>query len=347
MRRLKARVLSIKSVTPTVIDLSVARTSGRDFWGFEPGQYATISFPTHGRLNGERSFSIASSATDRSVLRFGIRVMGRYTQALRRVAQGDPVYVGGPFGQFTFDKDRDRYAVFFAGGIGITPFLSMIRTSTKLRLENEIILFYSVRSIKEAAYREELDRMQEINPRFHVIYAIGDGKLPKSNEYMIPGRFNDDIIADVLDKTYAGRSYFFCGPPPFMGAMRSILEMLGVEPLHLFQERFSVGSSKIFERGTPIPKYVMASWGIATMALFGFVYHAEHERRENTNAALNTLTTTPTSSLTTNAPIQQEIPRPSTPTSTPTTTVNTSTPSTTTPTPAPTTTRRMPRTMLS
>ncbi len=285
MRRYKALVTEIKNLTPSIVEITMVRRDGADFPDFLPGQYATLSFPNYERLKGERSFSIASAPTDRSRLRFGIRIGGRYTSALRRIRMREPVIVAGPFGKFTFDPDRDRSAVFIAGGIGITPFLSMIRAATDLELKNELTLIYSVRSMNDAAYMQELNELERINPHLRVTYAISDEKVPGLSERLVPGRINPELIDKMLPGNMWGYSFFLCGPPPFMDAMTAALRTMGLPASAVMTERFGIGSSDFIERGTPIPKLIFAGWGVAAMIVLGIIVKVEQTKRANAIAA--------------------------------------------------------------
>jgi ferredoxin-NADP reductase len=293
MKRIQARVLNIRVLTPTVIELSLARTNSGLFREFLPGQYATLSFPTNLKLRGERSFSIAGSTTDRSILRFGIKISGKYTSALRDVRPGDPAMVGGPYGEFTFNAQRDKSSVFIAGGIGVTPFLSMIRSAINIRLPNELVLFYSLRSLSDAAFREDLDALEMLNPNFHVYYAISDNKIPGSSPRFISGRITPGLMAEKLGDTFGGRSYFLCGPSPFMKAMTGNLQSFGIPIEAIRTEKFSVGSSAIIERGTLIPKIAFAAWGLVATVIFSIVLRMEKIKRTSAQTIISNSNSVP------------------------------------------------------
>lgn len=290
---------------------------------FDPGQYATLSFPQHDRLKGERSFSIASSPADLDQLKFGIRVSGRYTTALRDLRRGDVAMVGGPFGKFTFDPDRDRSAVFIAGGIGITPFLSMIRGVTDLKLANEVTLLYSVRSLNDVPFGKELYDLEVANPNLHVFYAISDGKVSGAKGHVVPGRITDEVVHVALGSSYWGRSYFLCGPPAFMKAMTALLRAGGLPKKAIRTEQFGVGSSAIIESGTPIPKLVLAGWGAsAAIVLIGLV-GMEQEKREVSAGIERAATVQQDDRTNVNAPVINGAPVVNTPVTPPTTNINT------------------------
>ncbi|MFA5107284.1 MAG: FAD-dependent oxidoreductase [Patescibacteria group bacterium] len=278
MRRTKAKVIYIQKITPTVIELAIARSDGRPFFEFRAGQYATVSFPDQPSLRGERSFSIASAPSERSRLRFGVRVVGRYTTKLSQLQPGERVMVGGPFGKFTYEPERDDASVFLAGGIGITPFLSMIQLATERGLSQRLTLFYSVRSLNDASYQNDLERWQQTNPNFKYFLAVTNGQLRPPADNLISGRLNRELLTKKLADDLWNRTYFLCGPPAFMSAMTAMLRSMGFSTKVIHSERFGVGSQEFIERGTPIPKYVFAAWGVSTAILLGAIVRIEQAK---------------------------------------------------------------------
>lgn len=335
MRRIFAVVQRINFLTPTVLDLTVARENRKSFPDFLPGQYATISFPGHPILKSERSFSLVSPPTMRRTIRFGIRIEGRYTRALQEVRPADRVMVSMPYGKFTFMPQRDQSSLMIAGGIGVTPFLSMIRTATDIKLPNDITLVYSIRSLDDAAYVDEINALESANPHFQAVYAVTDQRVPVGSPRFVPGWITADLLSALLGGTVWGRSYFLCGPPSFMKAMTANLQSLGLPARDIRTERFGVGSTALIEQGTPIPKYVFAAWGAAAAIMLGAIVRIEQNRRAIIIPAKSSVTSE------TNQPASDPVTPSSDPAPIPTST--SSAPATTVPvTPSPTVTAPTP-----
>lgn len=329
MQKTDAILKQLTTLSPTILGLTLVRADGRPFFGFTPGQYATINFPDYRHLRGERSFSIASSATRHRELEFGIRVGGSYTKRLTTLQPGDRVHVRGPFGQFTMDPTYDRSVVLIAGGIGVTPFMSMIRTAAEANWSTEIRLIYAVRSLTDAAYHEELTTIAAKYPNLKVTYVVADQRVPEHSSY-VAGRFTSDVLAAAVEQNPWGRTYYVCGPAGFMTAVNRMLKQSGVQPAAVRRERFSVATSAIIEPGTAVPAWAFAAWGIAAAMIFGVVVHVEQERREYVAAeAAAAAVVTPTTTETT-TPVESTVITPTT--TTPTTT-----------TPAPTNSSTMPK----
>jgi ferredoxin-NADP reductase len=285
MKRYPSKISDIKLNTPSVLDLTLVSNGATTFPEFAPGQYATLSFPQHPRLRGERSFSILSAPTNLKTMRFGIRMHGRYTSELKTLRPGDPVMVAMPYGSFTFDPLRDRSAVFLAGGIGVTPFLSMIKYATDNKLPNDLLLLYSFRSTGDAPFLTEITRLTVRNPHLNTVMAVSDNRLPEAAYQYVPGRITAEVLARALEGKIAGRTFMVCGPPPFMSSMSELLKRLGLSKSDIRTERFSVGSSALVEPGTPMPALAFATWGIVAAIFFGVVLQKEQSKRDKADSA--------------------------------------------------------------
>lgn len=285
MKKTLATIHKANFITPTVLELVITKPKGEDFFSFLPGQYVTVSFPSYKKLKGERSFSIASDPTDLSRLRLGIRVYGHYTQALKKIKAGDTVLVSGPFGEFTFNPEKDKSVALFAGGIGVTPFLSMIYYAARNQLNNKIFLFYSARNMDDIPYHDELNELTELNPNFKVIFTISGGTIPDVPNKYFKGWISIDIILWALSNKFTDKSYLICGPPAYMASVGKILKSLGVSYSRHRKEKFGIGSTAIIEPGTPIPYFVMAMWGVVVFVFFVTIFQIENLRRSDVIAA--------------------------------------------------------------
>lgn len=288
-QRYFAVVSDIRKLTPSIIEVSLVKKDGSKFPPFLPGQYMTIAFPSHTSIKGERPFSIASSPANTVTLTFGIRMLGKYTRGMEIIRKGDSAYVSGPFGEFIFEPTRDQHAVFIAGGIGVTPFLSMLQGATDLHMPNHLLLVYSVRSREEAAYADLLDKLQKQNPKLRVVYAFANETHASRTPHIIPGRITREELANACDNIILGKTFFVCGPPAFMKSMKRHLASLGVPSNTIFSEKFGVASSAFYETGSSMPKIVIAGWALTALGIGALLVHNEQEKREHINASLQTV----------------------------------------------------------
>ncbi|HEY8998777.1 MAG TPA: FAD-dependent oxidoreductase [Candidatus Saccharimonadales bacterium] len=231
-----------------ILLLTLTPTSEKDRLRFAPGQYAAISFKRNGRPTPVRCFSIVSSPNDRW-LQFAIRILGPFTQAAAQLQPGDKVSVEGPFGDFTLDEEHDEQVVMLAAGIGITPFISMLRYATEEQLAIPITLLFTNRSLKNMPFKEELLALVQANPRLRLYFFVTGSEVD-----MMPSYDNVRFIAGSITQTYVerltagafqGSTYFICGPKGFMKGMRKELRRNHVDETRVITESFTQATKSL------------------------------------------------------------------------------------------------------
>jgi ferredoxin-NADP reductase len=139
---------------------------------FKPGQSAdlTLSNPPETDTEGNtRTFSIASSPFENQLM-FTTRMRDTaFKRSLRKVPMGTRVKIDPPMGSFTLHKNSAKPAVFLAGGIGITPFLSIVRQADHDQLPHKLRLFYSNRRPEDAPFLDTLQILEKSNPNFQLV----------------------------------------------------------------------------------------------------------------------------------------------------------------------------------
>jgi len=235
---------------------------------FQPGQYAAISTKMHGRPTAARCFSIVSSPTEQDMLQFSMRTRGHFTHALTNLKEGDEVKVRGPFGGFVFDAERDKNTVMLIGGIGITPIISMLRFATYTNLANKFSLIYSCQTQDDVPFAKQLIKLEEQNHNLRVMFVFGEGPTDKfASQKVEIGRVDPEILDHVTAGKYDEKTFFICGPPPFMKGMTKILRAKGAPKRNIITEAFGQGHSRQTGkiRSWPTNMYIITAAGI----LFG------------------------------------------------------------------------------
>ncbi len=265
-------IVESTSIESDVLILTLKPRSNHDHFPFAPGQYASIGFKRGGRPTPVRCFSIVSSPNE-TKLQFGLRVHGYFTRAASRLKPGDEVKVSGPFGDFTLSQD-DRQVVLFAGGIGITPFMSMMRYATEARLPINITLIYSNRSMPNAPFAEEILALAVANPRLRVYFFNTGGGMATCSEPSVKC-INTSVSKAHLERlaagAYAGSTYFICGAKGFMKSMQKGLMQGGVDKSYIITESFASTSKGSGVGGFSIQTL---TYGLSTAALLvmtGFI----------------------------------------------------------------------------
>ncbi len=227
--------------TPSVRSVTLAPETGVRPLLFEPGQYVAVSLHDRLRPTTTRCFSVASSPNNRSHLEIAVRVGGAYTNALERLTPGDRVVLRGPYGSFVLKEHLYPHLVFFAGGIGITPFMSMIRYATELRLSNTIHLIYSCRHQDDIPFLKDILAHRAHNPNFRVTFVIGEGSTARLSGYeVMPGRVDASSFT-TLGLGKENETYMMCGPGGYLASMEKLLKSNGVPHEHIMTESFSQG----------------------------------------------------------------------------------------------------------
>jgi predicted ferric reductase len=194
----------------------------------KPGQFMYLrkSFFSEGH-----PFSVMEYDPATGQITFGIKAVGKYTNQLQSLEIGDTSYLDGPWGIFTREGQNSDPKVFIAGGIGITPFVELIK-----RFANkETYLLYSNRTLDIAVNREEFARQLQEN----YLDVISDD--PNVQPPVVAGRIDKPVLQKVLPaKVFTTSRFFLCGPPPFMAAVAKSLMELGVNKEKIYTEEFSL-----------------------------------------------------------------------------------------------------------
>lgn len=184
-----------------------------------------------------RTFTIAS-APNEAELMIATRMRDTaFKRVLKAAPGGTTVRIDGPSGEMVLHDDATRPAVFLAGGIGITPFLAMARYATRERLPHRLYLFYSNRRPEDAAFLPELQKMEQLNPNYHLVATMTE---PEKSAQRWSGE-TGFIRREMLERHLAGVAnpvYYFAGPPPMTRAMQSLLEGIGISEQAMRYEEF-------------------------------------------------------------------------------------------------------------
>ena len=196
---------------------------------FVAGQYVSVFLP------GKKPapFSIASSPEQHDALELGVEVVGPVTTAMSQMKVGDRVPLKGPFGKFVM-TDTEQQVCYLAGGVGITPFMSMLRWIRDTHQDGRhATLFYSCKTQDQFLWREELETMMRECPNMKIILTI-TREAPPSWPHKT-GRIDEKMIREAITDV-PGTVYYSCGPVPLIDAMFALLRTMGVPESNLKRE---------------------------------------------------------------------------------------------------------------
>jgi len=200
---------------------------------FRPGQFFTLILPdppyTDERGN-RRYFSIANSPNNKGIITIVTRLRdSAFKRSLREMPPGSEVEIGKIAGNLVLPDDRSRPIVMIAGGIGISPFMSMLRYVVEGKLDYRITLLYSNRNPESAAYLDELKQM----PIRLVLTMDGDPTWPGEKRTI-----DAQVIRDYLPNR-SECSFMIAGPPGMSESLLAALLDAGVDKKHVKVEKFT------------------------------------------------------------------------------------------------------------
>ena len=208
---------------------------------FKPGQAIDLVLPDAPALvagSARHTFSIASAPfQDELVVATRMRDSA-YKRALSALPVGTQARLEGPSGSLTLHSDRARPALFMAGGIGITPFMSILRQAAKDRLPQQMVLLYSNRRPEDAAFLAELQQLARQQPQNFRLVATMTG-MGKSQQPWdgATGAIDEALVRRICAELAAPICYL-AGPPAMVEAVRQSLGDAGVNDDDIRSEEF-------------------------------------------------------------------------------------------------------------
>jgi predicted ferric reductase len=213
-------------------------TRSIDFEGdhpdYAPGQFMLLRLRIDGALSTPHPFTISSSPA-RKGLSVCIKSVGDFTSSISEGVGPDQAFVDMPYGVFSFlNHDAERY-VFISGGIGITPFMSMLRFMRDKKLDKEAILIWGNKTQRDIAFEAELEKLASQMTSLKVFHVLSREKEWPGEK----GRIDTEKIKRIVGD-FIRVEFFLCGPPGMMKDLEKALFTLGAEKRRIHSERFSL-----------------------------------------------------------------------------------------------------------
>ena len=231
------RVATVRTEHGKVWTLVLEPPAGVKFV-FAPGQFAWLSLRATPFAMREHPFSIASSAERADRVELSIKELGDFTATMKSVQPDEAAWLDAPYGTFGIDwhPQAESY-VFVAGGIGLAPILSMLRTLADRGDRRPLTLLYGNRAWERVAFREELEALGR-RLSLHVVHVLLEPPVEWHGER---GFITQDVLARHLPVAVAERArreYFLCGPTPMTSGVERALTALGVPGARVHSEIF-------------------------------------------------------------------------------------------------------------
>lgn len=218
---------------------------------FLPGQYVrmTLDIPQTDERGNSRFFSISSSPLNKEYLIITTRILqSAFKKTLASVSPGTDVKYFGPVGRFILNEEEERPHIFLAGGIGVTPFHSMLVDAAEKNLSLPITLFVSFSTVEEIVFYEELMKISADHSNIKVIYTVTRPEVTtlaasSATEKEIAvwkgetGRISGDLIKKYVSDSISS-IFYISGSPVMVDAMLALVKEIGIPDEHVKKEKF-------------------------------------------------------------------------------------------------------------
>jgi len=210
-------------------------------FAFKAGQTCDVTLPApkyQDAKGSTRTFSITSSPADLPRIMFATRLTGSaFKRSLVEAEAGTEVDIEGPFGSFTLHQNAKRPAVFLAGGIGVTPFRSIIKDAVERKLPHRLTLVHSNRNAASTAFLGDFEAWVRAAPSFQFVPTLTEPTPAEVWRYatgLIDAKFLSSRLADVAETIF-----YIAGPIAFVKAMQETLPAVGADPDNVRAEEFA------------------------------------------------------------------------------------------------------------
>lgn len=203
---------------------------------FLPGQFVWLKLGSSPLTLQEHPFSFSSSAETPDRLDFAIKELGDFTSAIGSVPSGTRAFLDGPHGSLSIDRYPAAGYVFIAGGVGVTPIVSMLRTMADRDDRRPCLLIYADSDHESMPLRDAVEALQG-RLALEIVWVV---ERPPTGWQGDIGRVDRALLARRLPAERIRREFFICGPNPMIDAVEHALLELGIASKFIHSERFNL-----------------------------------------------------------------------------------------------------------
>lgn len=231
--RQRFEVTSVTQETYNTWNL-VLKSKNNQIFPYQPGQFVFLKLLREGYHSEEHPFTISSSPTQKGIITATIKESGDYTRTIGQTKPGDAAFIEAPFGRFSLVHHKAKSLLFIAGGVGLTPIISMLRYLRDTKDERQAIFIYGNRTEDDIIFRTELETLPQNIKLVHVLSE------PDSQWQEPQGYVNEQIIREYASDILGYAHVYVCGPPPMMEKVISCLKTIGIKTNKIHYERFAL-----------------------------------------------------------------------------------------------------------
>jgi glycine betaine catabolism B len=231
-------IVEVITETHNIKSFRLKRSDGKRFPPFKAGQF--LSFQIGEDSKQIRSYSLSSPENDRQIVQVSVKMLkdGLGSTWFHNLKKDDILKVHAPSGHFVDSKNDKNERIYIAGGVGITPILSLITTNLNKALDLKLTLFYAVRSKEDLAFHGLLDYLSKRHKNFSYFPILSHEKEWPGDQ----GFLNLDFIKSKLHN-FANKEFYVCGPGPMTEPLLDQLDQLSIPDENIFTEKFISPSS--------------------------------------------------------------------------------------------------------
>ncbi len=228
----RVEIMEIRRETPTVRSFTL--DLGEQEFTFLPGQWVDCYLDAEGKW-GVAGYTITSSPTKKGTIDLTVRKGGDnpVTRFLHEeVHVGDTLFIDGGQGEFYYSREMGDSLVLIAGGIGVTPLMSMLRYVHDSTPEARAQMIYSARVPSEIIFRRELEEISDASDRISCVFTV-----TRPGDEAWEGR-RGRITSEILETVDRDALFYICGPPPMGQEMTELLAGLGASRDRIMYEQW-------------------------------------------------------------------------------------------------------------
>ena len=225
---------TIQQIIPRTDDVTSYRFPKQKGLDYKAGQFLLVTIK-QGDRELTKPFSFSSSPTEPNHIEFTKKFTDHeFSTALRVCKVGDWARIDAPYGQLTFEGEYPKISL-LSGGIGITPFMSIIKNATDKKLESQITLFYGNRTENEIAFKNEIEELAKKNLKLKLVLVVTE---PSPQWNGARGIITAELVKKELPD-YKENMFYTCGPPGMVSAMEKLIESIGLPKEKIKKELFA------------------------------------------------------------------------------------------------------------
>ncbi|MBN2221650.1 MAG: hypothetical protein JW708_05525 [Vallitaleaceae bacterium] len=232
------RVQKIVRLSPSMWNIIIQQKKGRKLT-YQPGQFGFFRFLSDRISDEEHPFSISSVDKGDGSLSITIKELGDFTSKIGEIEQGTQVVVDAPYGSLSYMKHRkERDLVFIAGGVGITPMISMMTSLYESDFSGNITLVWGMKNQEDFIFKEEWEQYRQKMPNLKIIPVMS-----REPDYQgEKGYINYTLLEKVFNEEEVNKAtgFYLCGPNKMMDLVIQSLTELGIAKKRIHHEKFSL-----------------------------------------------------------------------------------------------------------